>query len=124
MEYKIAFSFTVNNETDTLAAQLNITDNNVISLENGPIQVQSDWGATPPLTTLSVSQKSLALQAAQNTSGNPQSVKIVVPLKAVGTSLSGNLPSSGVKVAVQYQFIGYSNAGSIPVGDFTIPFPN
>jgi len=125
MEYTIAFSFTTENDTDTLSAQLTITDSNMISMDgNLPIQIGPVWSATPPLTAVSVAQKSLALTAAQNTSGNPQSIKVTLPIKAVGSSLSGRFESAGVIVSAQYQFLGYSNSGRIAVGDFKIPFPN
>jgi hypothetical protein len=125
IEYTIAFSFTTKSDTDTLVAQLRITDSNVISLASGrPVQVQSAWGATPPLATLSVTQNSLAVQAEKTTTGNPQSVKIVVPITATGSTLSGNFPFSGVEVGLQYQFIGYEQSGSISVGNFQLPFPS
>jgi hypothetical protein len=125
MEYTIAFSFTTENGTDTLSAQLSITDDNMISLENNqPVQIGPVWSATPPLTAVNLGQKSLALTAAQNTSGSPQSIKVTLPFKAVGTSLSGKFESAGVLVTAQYQFLGYANSGRIAVGNFTIPFPN
>ncbi|MDB5769446.1 MAG: hypothetical protein JWQ61_4260 [Collimonas fungivorans] len=125
MEFTIAFSFTTQNDADTLSAQLTITDNNEISLEsNQPVQISPVWSATPPLTAVSFGQKSLALTAAPNTSSSPQSIKVTLPIKAVGTSLSGKFESAGVIVNAQYQFLGYSNSGRIAVGNFTIPFPN
>lgn len=125
MEFTIAFSFTTQNDADTLSAQLTITDKNLISLESSqPIQISPVWSATPPLTAVSVGQKSLALTAAKNTTGSPQSIKLTLPFRAVGSSLSGNFQSAGIPVNAQYQFLGYANSGRIAVGDFTIPFPN
>lgn len=125
MEYTISFSFTTESGTDTLSAQVTITDKNTISLDTDqPIQIGPVWSATPPLTAVSFAQKSLALTAAQNTSGNPQSIKVTLPINAVGNSLSGKFESAGVVVNAQYQFLGYSNSGRIAVGNFTIPFPN
>jgi hypothetical protein len=125
MEYTIAFSFTTESGADTLSAQLTITDGNMISLENNqPVQISPVWSATPPLTAFNLGQKSLALTAAQNTSGSPQSIKVTLPFKAVGTSLSGKFESAGAPVTAQYQFVGYANSGRIATGNFTIPFPN
>ncbi|MEM4989820.1 hypothetical protein V8G57_20700 [Collimonas sp. H4R21] len=125
MEYTIAFSFTTENGADTLSAQLTITDSNAISMDgNQPIQIGPVWSATPPLTAVGVAQKSLSLTAAQNTTGSPQSIKVTLPFKAVGTSLSGRFESAGIPVNAQYQFLGYANSGRIPTGNFTIPFPN
>ncbi|RKP46841.1 hypothetical protein [Trinickia fusca] len=127
MEYTIAFTFTADNENDTLNAQLNLSGDNLISLlHNQSIQIQSPYPPEPsaPLVSLEVKPQSISMLAGQNQSGNPQSVKLVVPIKPGGSALTGNFPFSGVQVRLRYQFIGYSSSGNIAVGDFSIPFPS
>jgi len=127
MEYNVAFTFSTLNEADTLSAQLTLSGSNAVSLTgNQPIQVQQITSDVPSaaLDPLNVLQKSIAIQAAKNTDGNAQYVKVVVPIKTGDSNLTGNFPYSGTPVKLQYKFIGYSAAGSISVGDFSIPFPD
>jgi len=126
MEFLVAFTFTTAYDTDTLAAQLIINGGNIITLSsNQQIQIQS----AAPLASFFVAQPknqaqpSIALQAMSNVSHAQQSVKVVVPIQPEGANLTGNFPFNGVTVNLQYQFIGYASAGSIAVGDFSIPFP-
>ncbi|MCC4595908.1 hypothetical protein NRY95_11060 [Xanthomonas campestris pv. phormiicola] len=129
MKYTIAFTFSTVNDNDTLSVLLNITGNSAISLLPDQLiqiqQVQSQI-PTPPLASLEVGQTSISVRATQNTSDDPQSIKIIVPvaISSGASSLTGNFPSTGVLLTAQYQFIDYQASGHIAVGDFSIPLPN
>ncbi|MBN3816237.1 hypothetical protein G3N57_06230 [Paraburkholderia sp. Se-20369] len=126
MEYTVAFTFSTSGDADTLSANLLLTGTNTISQAgNQPIQVQGIDAQTPSaaLASLEFLQKSIAVQAATNTTDNPQYVKVVVPIKTSDSHLTGNFPFGSVPVRLQYRFIGTSSSGYINVGDFSIPFP-
>jgi len=124
MEYAIAFTFTV---TDT--APLNVTlafngGNTICLTQSQTIQIQAVKGAITPLNLSMVSSSAITLQAIEPDRSSFQAAKAVVTVKSAGANLTGNFQFHGNEfVTLQYQFIGYSNSGTIPVGVFSIPFP-
>lgn len=125
MQFTIAFNLVVNQSTLGLKSNIQLTDNNeFIMTDSKNIQVQpSGTVAIPPLVFMSIGSKEIAVSAAENPSSDRQSIRITLPVTAEGSTLQGNLPFSGVEVSVTYQFIGYSDSGSLSVGSFSIPFP-
>jgi len=124
MEYAIAFTFTVT-DTVPLNVTLNFNGGNTISLtQSQTIQIQAVQGAITPLNSAVVSLSAITLQAAQPDGSSFQAVKSVVTIKPDGSNLTGVYQFHGNEfVTLQYQFIGYSNSGTIKAGSFSIPFP-
>ena len=124
MEYAIAFTFTV---TDTAPLNVALTFNggNTISLAQSQlIQIQAVQGAITPLNLAVVSSSAITLQAVQPGGSTFQAAKSVVTIKTGGANLTGTYQFVGNEfVTLQYQFIGYSNSGTINAGSFSIPFP-
>lgn len=124
MEYAIAFTFTVT-DTAPLSVTLTFSGGNTISLgQNQTIQIQAIQGAITPLNLAIVSSSAITLQAVQPNGSSFQAAKSVVTIKPAEANLTGIYQFHGNEfVTLQYQFIGYSNSGTISAGSFSIPFP-
>lgn len=125
-EFSISFTFSTSKETDPLAAQLTITDANVISISgNQPVQIQAAQYAMPLFQSIAIAEKSISMQAQKNTPNDLQSVTVIVSVSPVGKTLKVNLaPLGSGQVLAQYQFPGYPQRGNIPSGQpVEIPFP-
>ena len=124
MEYAIALTFTVT-DTAPLSVTLTFNGGNTISLgQSQTIQIQAVQGAITPLQTAVVSSSAITLQAAQPDASSFQAIKAVVTIKPAELNLTGIYQFHGNEpVTLQYQFIGYSNSGTISAGSFSIPFP-
>ena len=124
MQFTMAFNFSAENSAGIIA-QLNLTDSNTFMLDQG-VQLQPYWSSipVPPLNFLSLKAKSISVSTANGGESGQQGIRVTLVVTANGSTLSGNIPyGGGPQVAVSYQFVGYADQGSLPVGAFSIPFP-
>ena len=125
-QYTIAFNFVVESSKQGMTSSLQLTgdESNFSISDSKNIQVLPyRTSGIPSLTSLSLYENRFSFASAENSSGETQSLKIVLPIVTSASSLTGNLPFPGMSVQVSYQFVGYSAAGNLDTGDFSIPFP-
>ena len=124
VKYTVAFSFVVDSSTTPLNANLEITDGNAISLDDGSIQIQPYGTASvPPLAYLTVTRSGINVVAGANPDAARQALEVVVAINAVGAGMTVNLRCANVVVDGSYRFIGYDSQARLRLGDTTIPFP-
>lgn len=124
VKYTVAFSFVVDSSTTPLNANLEITDSNAISLDDGSIQIQPYGTASvPPLAYLTVTRSGINVVAGANPDAARQAFQVVAAINVVGAGMTVNLKYANVIVDVSCQFIGYDSQTRLRPGDTTIPFP-
>lgn len=126
LQYTVVFKFTADPTTRGMTSSINLTDaasQFVMTNEKNVLVQASGANPTPPITSVGLYSNRFSFICAENTSGDTQSLQIVLPVVTTASSLQGNWPSPGMNVKVSYQVYGSTSKGTLSgPGPFDIPF--